>query len=223
MYPTQKELEEKLNCHFNNPKLLDRALTHKSYSIERNIDYHNEILEFLGDSIIGFLVSQYLIEKYPDKDEGFLSKMKSHIVSSENLYLWATNFDIEKYVKLATLSSFDWRAKKQIVANTFEAIIAAIYLDKGIEYAKTIIFNLLETKTDLLRFVDYKSKIQEYCQKKYKILPVYKIISQEGPEHKKNFHVALYIKGEKVSSGEGRSKKEAEQNAAKNAINKLKL
>jgi len=121
------------------------------------------------------------------------------------------------------LNSFDWRAKKQIVANTFEAIIAAIYLDKGIEYAKTIIFNLLETKTDLLRFVDYKSKIQEYCQKKYKILPVYKIISQEGPEHKKNFHVALYIKGEKISSGEGRSKKEAEQNAAKNAISKLKL
>ena len=221
MYTTQKELEEKLGCYFNNPKLLDRALTHKSYSVERNIDFHNEILEFLGDSIIGFLVSEYLIEKYPEKDEGFLSKMKSYIVSSENLYLWAKSFDIEKYIKVSSYSSFDLRAKKQIVANTFEAIMAAIYLDRGIEKVKNLIFHLLETKTDLSGFVDYKSKIQEYCQKKYKILPTYKLISQEGPDHKKSFYVALYIKEEEIATGKGRSKKEAEQNAAKNAIMKL--
>jgi len=223
MYPTQQELEEKFGYHFNNPKLLDKALTHKSYSVERNINFHNEILEFLGDSIIGFIVSEYLVKRYPDKDEGFLSKMKSHIVSSENLYKWASHFGVEKYVKVATVNTLDPRAKKQIVANSFEAIIGAMYLDRGIERVKTILFDLLETKTDLLSFADYKSKLQEYCQKKYKILPIYKLISQEGPEHQKKFQVALYIKDEKISTGEGRSKKEAEQNAAKNAINKLRL
>jgi len=223
MHPSQEELQERLGCHFNNPKLLDRALTHKSYSVERNLDFHNEILEFLGDSIIGFIVSEYLIKEYQNKDEGFLSKMKSYIVSSENLYKWAENFSISKYLKVATFNNFDTRAKKQIIANTFEAIIAAIYLDKGIETVRRILFDLLEKKTDLSDFIDYKSKVQEYCQKKYKILPLYKIISQDGPDHRKNFIVALYIKDEKISTGEGRSKKEAEQNAAKNAVIKLRI
>lgn len=223
MYFDNKELEEKIRYTFKEKKLLNKALTHKSYSVERKINYHNERLEFLGDSVVGLVVSEYLLNKYQDKDEGFLSKMKSYIVSSKNLYRWAKIIEIDKYIKLSRAEMLmGGKSKNQILANAFEAVIGAVYMDGGFENAKKILISLLDSN-HYAPILDYKSHIQEYSQKKYKMLPFYKVVSQSGPDHKKNFVVALYINNQYIAEGEGNSKKEAEQNAAKKAVEKLHI
>lgn len=217
------ELEKNIGYSFKNIKLLDKALTHKSYAVERSIKYHNERLEFLGDSVIGLVVSEYLIKHFKDKNEGYLSKLKSHMVSSKNLYKWAEKINLEKYVKLSKSEKLSGvRGKHQIVSDAFEALIAAVYLDSGFESAKKIIEKFLKTNS-VEPYIDSKSTLQEYAQKKHKTLPVYKIISQSGPDHAKHFMVAVFIGEEKLATGEGKNKKEAEQNAAYNALKKLNL
>jgi len=223
MFSDYTELEAKIGYSFKEKKLLDGALTHKSYSVERRILYDNERLEFLGDSVVGLIVAEYLVKKFFDKDEGYLSKLKSYLVSSKNLYRWAKKLELDKYVKLSFgEAQSGGRAKPQISANTFEAIIGAMYLDGAFDEAKKLIEKLL-IESDFSLALDYKSYIQEYCQKKYKSLPYYKIISQEGPDHEKKFTVSLNINHSEVSVGEGKSKKEAEQDAAKKAVEALKI
>ncbi|MGC8729378.1 MAG: ribonuclease III [Elusimicrobiales bacterium] len=218
-----KELEDKIGYSFKDKKLLDKALTHKSYSVERKMVYHNERLEFLGDSVVGLIVSEHLLKKYLDKDEGFLSKMKSYIVSSKNLYRWAKIIELDKYIKLSKAETLmGGKSKQQILANAFEAVVGAMYMDGDFENAKKFISGLLEAN-HYAPILDYKSHIQEYSQKKYKTLPHYKLISQTGPDHKKNFVVALYLNNQYICEGEGQSKKEAEQNAAKKAAEKLHI
>lgn len=222
-FNSHKELEDKIGYSFKDKKLLDKALTHKSYSVERKMVYHNERLEFLGDSVVGLIVSEHLLKKYLDKDEGFLSKMKSYIVSSKNLYRWAKIIELDKYIKLSKAEILmGGKSKQQILANAFEAVMGAMYMDGGFENAKKFISVLLETN-HYAPILDYKSHIQEYSQKKYKTLPQYKLISQTGPDHKKNFVVALYLNNQYICEGEGQSKKEAEQNAAKKAAEKLHI
>ncbi|MGC9069875.1 MAG: ribonuclease III [Elusimicrobiales bacterium] len=218
MFQDPAELEEKLGYHFINQKYLNKALTHRSYAAERKLNYSNERLEFLGDSVINLIVTEYLVEKFPDKTEGYLSKIKSHLVSSKNLYRWAKRVNLENYVKISIAEmKSGGREKPQILANTFEAIIAALYLDGGFDSAKRIIRNLLECEKEI-KIEDYKSTLQELCQKKFRVIPVYKIISEEGPQHKRRFKVSVVIKDKEVSDGEGYSKKEAENNAAKKAL-----
>lgn len=222
MFSDYTQLEQAIDYSFNDKKLLDKALTHKSYAVERKIRQNNERLEFLGDSVLGLIVSEYLIKNYRDKDEGHLSKLKSYIVSSKNIYEWAKKFNLASYIKLSQSElNTGGRGKPQIIANAFESLIGAIYLDGGLDVVKKLVTKLIEETS--YNFVDYKSFIQEYCQKKYKTLPVYKLISQSGPDHKKLFNVALIINKQEVSRGEGKSKKEAEQDAAKKASLTLKL
>lgn len=215
-------LQKHLKYEFKNLKLLDKALTHRSYSSERKLSYSNERLELLGDSVISLIVIEYLINKFPDKDEGYLSKLKSHIVSSKNLFKWAKKISLEKYIKLSLAEvRSGGREKMQIISNTFEALMGAIYLDSGIESAKTIIYNFLEDEKEI-SLEDYKSALQEFCQKRFKIIPKYHLVSQEGPDHRKKFTVSVTIKDKVIANGDGYSKKEAENNAAKLALKKIK-
>ncbi|MBP7796072.1 MAG: ribonuclease III [Elusimicrobiales bacterium] len=223
MFSDYTELEAKIGYSFKEKKLLDGALTHKSYSVERRILYDNERLEFLGDSVVGLIVAEYLVRKFSDRDEGYLSKLKSYLVSSKNLYRWAKKLDLDKYVKLSFGEvQSGGRAKPQISANAFEAIIGAMYLDGAFDESKKLIEKFL-IESDFSLALDYKSDIQEYCQKKYKALPYYKIVSQVGPDHEKKFIVSLNINHKEISVGEGKSKKEAEQDAAKKAIEILNI
>jgi ribonuclease-3 len=218
-----KEIEEKIGYFFKEEKLLDKALTHKSYSIEKKISYHNERLEFLGDSVIGVIVSEYLIKQNPEKDEGYLSKLKSYIVSSKNLYRWAKLLELDKYIKVSKVKELlSGKARNQILANAFESIIGAMYLDGGFEEAKKLIYKIVSEDKYIITN-DYKSYLQEYSQKNYKKLPDYKLISQSGPDHRKTFIVSLYINGNYISNGRGESIKEAQQDAARNAMEKLKI
>lgn len=216
------ELQNSLNYSFKNIRLLDKALTHRSYSAERRLSYSNERLELLGDSVISLVVVEYLIKKFPDKDEGYLSKVKSHIVSSKNLFKWAKKISLGNYVKLSIAEiKSGGREKMQIISNTFEALIGAVYLDGGIESVKKIIYKYLDAEKEI-SFEDYKSMLQEICQKKFKLIPKYEIISEEGPDHKKRFRVSVRIGERTIAEGDGYSKKEAENNAAKKALSKLK-
>lgn len=216
------ELQNNLNYNFKNLKYLDKALTHRSYSSERKLNYSNERLELLGDSVISLVVIEYLIKKFPDKDEGYISKLKSHIVSSKNLFKWAKKISLEKYIKLSLAEiRSGGREKMQIISNTFEALIGAIYLDGGIDPVKKIIHEYLELEKEI-SFDDYKSMLQEFCQKKFRIVPKYELVSEEGPDHKKKFKVSVCIKGKIIADGEGYSKKEAENNAAQRALIKIK-
>jgi ribonuclease-3 len=209
------ELENRLGYKFKNIKNLQKALIHKSYAIDKGYSYYNERLEFLGDSVLGLCVAHYLFEKYPDKDEGQLSKIKSFIVSKDNLYKLAIKLNLNKYIKISTMQG-DIEKKGNIMADCLEAIIGAIYLDGGIEMAYPFIKKFL-TEDEYVDN-DFKSKLQEIAQKEFKTLPVYDIINTRGPEHDKIFTVNVSIKGKVLSTGKGKSKKEAEQDAARKAL-----
>jgi len=211
--------EDVIGYSFKNKKLLEEALTHKSYSTEQNNRSSNERLEFLGDSVLGLVVCFFLFRKFPQKDEGFLSKLKSHLVSRKNLTLWAKKIRLGSFVYLGEGEILSGgRKKDSILANALEALIGAIYLDAGFQETYKFIANWLRSQDLKVLFCDYKSSLQEIIQKKYKKPPVYVLVSSEGPEHKKIFTVKVKIKNRILGSGSGASKKEAEQNAAKKAL-----
>ncbi|MFN3966231.1 MAG: ribonuclease III [Endomicrobiia bacterium] len=216
------ELESILGIKFTNKHLLEEAITHKSYAIEKNKPYWNERLEFLGDSVLSCVVADYLYSKFPDSPEGHLSRIKSQLVSRQMLVKLAKELNLGKFILLSKgEESTGGRTRESNLANAVEAIIGAIYLDKGFEMAKKFILKHIPSKQFSLE-TDYKSKLQEISQAKYKILPVYRVVSENGPEHDKNFIVEVKIKNKILGIGKGKSKKEAEQQAAKEAIQKLK-
>lgn len=215
-------LEEILKIKFTNKQLLLEAITHKSYAIESNKKYWNERLEFLGDSILSLIVADYLYSKYPDFSEGNLSKLKSQLVSRAYLTRWAKELNLGEFILLSKgEETSGGRKRESILANVFESILAAIYLEKGFITAKKFITEFL-SKIKTVQITDYKSKLQELIQGKYKILPVYKVINEFGPAHEKNFVVGVYLKKRLLGLGEGKNKKDAEQKAARDALNKLK-
>jgi ribonuclease-3 len=216
------QLESILGIKFTNKKLLEEAITHKSYAIEKNKPYWNERLEFLGDSVLSCVVADYLYSKFPDSPEGYLSRIKSQLVSKQTLVKLARELNLGNFILLSRgEESTGGRTRESNLANAIEAIIGAIYLDKGFETAKNFILKHIANKKISLE-VDYKSKLQEISQAKYKVLPVYKVISETGPEHNKNFEVEVKVKNRILGIGRGKSKKEAEQLAAKEAIKILK-
>jgi ribonuclease-3 len=220
-----QNLQEAIGYSFSDRGLLLMALTHKS-SLNRNDAHgqfsHYERLEFLGDSILGFVISEYLFKNYPDMREGPMTKIKSFIVSRDTLSDIGRGMHLEKIMFIS--DDERKRAKKYsaVISNTVEAIIGAIYIDGGIEKARAFILrafkNLIE-KLDIddLIFEDYKSIVQEIVQKKQQVLPEYKTIKEKGPEHNKTFIVQLSINGNAISRGSGHSKKRAEQRAAQKA------
>lgn len=222
-------LESELGYVFRNPELLARALTHRSSAFERNPREQfadNEQLEFLGDSILGFLVSERLVQEFPTFLEGRLSKLKAHLVSSAHLYEVARTLGLGKYLILGRGEEMSGgRSKKAILANALEALLAALYLDAGIEPVRAFIadrvmtgFRSSEEPLDSAR--NYKSDLQELSQVKKLPLPVYRSVEEHGPDHAKTFVVEVRVGSESVRA-EGLSKKSAGQNAARRLLEQL--
>jgi ribonuclease-3 len=233
--PELNRLQEKISYHFKHPELLRRAVTHKSYLHENRIQAQqdNERLEFLGDAVLDLVISEFLIDQYPVATEGDLSKAKAQMVSEPMLSRVAKQMEIGKFILLGKGEELTLgREKPSILADAFEAVIAALYLDGGYGEAKAFIIRCFDQPLkDLANqsgaepsehpHFDYKTSLQEFCQKKFETLPVYELLRESGPDHQKRFEIQLFISGRVISQGAGRTKKEAEQMAAKEALKLL--
>jgi ribonuclease-3 len=227
----RKELqifEELSKLRFKSKELLNLAFCHRSYSNENktNID-NNEKLEFLGDSVLGIVVTDYLFRAFPDKNEGELAKIKSLVVSEDSLAEIARIIRIDNYILIGKGEEYSGgRTKKALLADCFEALLGAYYLDSGFKKAGRFI---LEYLTPLIHDVDedrhenkdYKTLLQEYVQKKFRSYPHYKLLKIQGPEHKKEFWIEVEINKKTYGPGKGTNKKKAEQDAARIAYTKL--
>jgi len=214
------DFEQRIGYTFVKRELLRRALTHKSYSHEaKELDVrHNETFEFLGDSVLGFVIGDLLFGYFPELDEGALSKMKAFLVSAPSLAIKARKYGMGEVILRG-------RKKDSLLANLFEAMIAAVYLDGGIEPARKLIErSFLEDIRSIdeqnLLFQDYKTALQEIAQGKGLPLPEYNVVAEVGPDHDKTFIVEVKL-GRTLARGEGSSKKEAQQQAAKQALNEV--
>jgi ribonuclease-3 len=215
-------LEKKIRIPFKSKKLLEEALTHKSYAVESNGKSFNERLEFLGDSVISTVVAHYLFKRFPDVDEGRLSKLKSQLVSRGNLFIWASNLDLGRWLRMSPgEEATGGRQRESLVGNAYEALVGAIFLDRGFPVAQRFIVRHLAKQKRIIE-TDFKSRLQEIVQKKHKIPPEYRVASESGPDHDKTFVIEVRVKKKPLGQGEGKSKKEAEQAAAKEALKKLK-
>ena len=216
-----------LDYHFQDEELLQIALTHRSYLNERDRDEaiteHNERLEFLGDAVLDLIVTEILFEKYPTADEGFLTKLRAKIVRGDTLSKMAREMGLNVALEIGERSSGQGiELSKSVLADVYEALIAAIYLSKGYkdtyDFVVSNINRFLDFDTIEKKIDNHKSLLMEYSQSRKYSLPKYKVLSEEGPGHDKTFHVAVYIDHKKMGEGVGKSKKQAEQIAAKNAI-----
>ncbi len=217
--------ETKLGYSFQDKRLLETAFTHRSYLNENKAvgREHNERLEFLGDAVLELVVTAFLYAKYPEKPEGELTAYRAALVNTQSISDAAGKLGMNEYLLLSRGESRDTgRARQIILANAFEALIGALYLDSGYETAKKFIADQLFHKTDDVvanrLWQDAKSKLQEIAQEKDSITPTYQVMSESGPDHDKVFVVGAFIGQEKIATGEGRSKQEAEQQAAENAL-----
>ncbi len=216
-------IEKLIGYSFKNRELLKEALTHKSYSTERGQTLQNERFEFLGDSVLGLIVSYYLFAENPSQDEGYLSKVKSVLVSRANLARWADSLNLGEHIFLGVgEQQTGGKKRSSILSNSFEALIGAIYLDGGLEPAAVFVKRWLHG-VDMggMEEQDYKSVLQEIIQKRHKKPPEYEIISETGPEHDKVFAIRVLIGKKVLGMGSGKNKKEAQQAAASNAIDYL--
>ena len=221
-----KDLEGALGYRFRNITLLQRALTHSSYANERWHDglMSNERLEFLGDSVLGMVVAEYLYENFPDRPEGELTRMRADMVCETSLAKIADRLSLGEYLLLGHgEAQSGGRTRASILADATESVIAAAFLDGGIEAAKEIIqrFVLENVPDKKLRNTDYKTALQELVQQKKNQTLSYVLCGENGPDHNKEFSVELQLNGEAVGIGKGSSKKRAEQDAARAAIEKL--
>jgi ribonuclease-3 len=227
--PTQDQilahLEARLGHRFNDPALAVQALTHSSAK-DKDLPC-NERLEFLGDAVLGQVVSEHLYRNFPGFEEGELSTMKSIIVSAQTLSQRARELDLEKVILLGRGLAEKRQVPKSILCNAFEALIAALYLDAGLEAARTFILRNLRVKVDEIlkdeHEKNYKSMLQDYAQRRTSAVPVYKVVREHGPDHKKIFEVVVEIEGVAHGPAVGASKKEAEQRAARHALRTLGL
>jgi len=214
--------QEKIRIRWKNIRLLDQALTHSSYaksSIQPACD--NERIEFLGDAVLELVISDYLFRKFSYLDEGGLSRMRSAVVSEESLANHARKIGLGDYI-LVGKDQEQIRLQDAILADAYEAVIGALYLDQGLKAAKKFILNFFIKEENLLsKAKDFKSLLQEYSQSVYKKLPRYKLVQEEGPDHKKMFKVKVEINGKTLGEGWGPSKKKAEKIAAEKAWEKI--
>jgi ribonuclease-3 len=219
------QFEQKIDIHFKDKELLKKAFTHRSFLNEHRavVAEHNERLEFLGDAVLELIVTEYLFAKYPEKPEGELTAYRSALVNANTLAAVAEKIEINEFLLLSKGEAKDTgRARSYILANAIEAIIGAIFLDQGYDAAKKFVMaNVLVLIDEIIAkgsFIDSKSLFQELAQEHTGITPAYRIIKQEGPDHNKLFTVGVYIGAELVVEGVGKSKQEAEQRAAEQAL-----
>lgn len=223
-----EDLQKKISYPFKNMDLLREALTHKSY-VNENPELNlkdNERLEFLGDAVLDLAISASLFMNFPDFQEGELSRFKSMVVSETSLAKIAARLDLGRFLFLGKgEEQTGGRKKESLLANALEAIIAAIYLDGGLEPADEFIRMTFSDEISMIVkegiSLDYKTDLQEYCQAQGLPLPVYRVSKETGPDHKKIFEIELLIQDEVFGIGIGRSKKDAEQKAAKEALKHL--
>jgi len=218
-------LEKKLNINFKNKDLLIQAFVHRSY-LNENPDFHlhhNERLEFLGDAVLELVVTEELYKSYPDKPEGELTNWRASLVNSKILFRIAKELGFNNFLLLSKGQSKEaGKARKYILANSFEAVVGAIYLDIGYKSAEQFIKkNLMKELPNILEkglYKDAKSRFQEGAQEKTGITPSYKVLKERGPDHAKQFVVGVFLEKKLIAKGEGSSKQEAEESAAQNAL-----
>ncbi|MHB8843506.1 MAG: ribonuclease III [Nitrospirota bacterium] len=219
------ELQQQLGCVFTQPELLERALTHKSYANEHRLSEHNERMEFLGDSVLNLVVSEILMNALPGSAEGELSRIRAAAVSEPSLAAAARRIGLGAFLRLGKgEEQTGGRDKDSLLADSLEALIASLYLDGGINRAAAFITSTFKDILDKVLVsggADYKTGLQELCQERLKVLPEYRVVSESGPDHQKEFTVEISVRGEVHGRGIGKNKKEAEQRAAKEALERL--
>ena len=206
------KLEKKINIKFKNKSLLIRSLTHKSFNKTNN----NEKIEFLGDRVLGLVIAKKLLEIYPDEKEGILDKKFASLVNKKTCLQIGKNIELQDYILIFNPKNRSISIEDKVISDTCEALIGAIYLDKGFNITEKIILDLWKEKIkeSVITQIDPKTKLQEFSLKRFKKLPTYRILSNTGPRHKPLIKVAVKLPNTKFYNGEGKSKKEAEQNAA---------
>ena len=211
-------LQKKINIKFKSINYLKKAITHKSYDSLNNY----EKLEFLGDRVLGLVISKKLIELYPDQKEGVLDKRLASLVNKNRCLEVAKNIGLEKFILIGNKSNKS-KIENKILSDCIEALIGAIYYDKGFEASEKFILNMWRSfiSSSDVSIVDSKTKLQEYSLKKFKSLPIYKLVSSSGPKHKPKFTISVKLKNTKFFEGSGNSKKKAEQSAAKILLDSL--
>ena len=218
-------LFEKFGIDSENEHLYDIAFTHGSYSTRYDLDYNYERLEFLGDSVLSLIVSEYLYKKYPQYEEGKLTKLRANYVCQNALIYYSHELDLPDYLNIDTEeSNLTENEVLSVTADIFESFLGAMFLDQGIEFAKEFIAKYIFTYIDEEKvfFRDYKSAIKEYGDAE-EVEISYEMIKEFGVPHDKTFFISILIDGEKMGVGKGKNKKEAEQAAAKEALEKLKI
>ena len=222
-------LQKALKYTFNDPKLLNIALTHKSYANEIGSSIkNNERFEFLGDSVLDLIVSEFMIHKYDDLDEGSLSKIRAAVVNESTLAQLAKSINLGQYLLLGKGEDLSGgRQKISIPANAYEALVGAIFYDSDFQTVASVILPKMTEDIDNYRntssFRDFKSDLQEYTQSRFTCMPSYQVVGEMGPDHDKRFNVEISVRNKVEGVGEGRSKKVAEQKAAQMALEKYLL
>ncbi len=215
------DIQNLIKVKFNNQKLLKQSLTHKSF----NSDDNNEKLEFLGDRVLGLILSQMLLDSYPKEKEGIIDKKFANLVNKKTCAIIAKRINLKEYMILGDSYKGFQKGDEKITSDALEALIGAIYLDKGLETAKKFILNNWKNELNKTHLdeVDSKTKLQEFSLKNYKKLPIYRIFKKKGPEHSPLFKVEVKIHKSKSYLATGKSRKEAEQKAAKKLLNDFKI
>lgn len=221
-------IESKIGYKFKDRNLLALAFVHRSFVNEnREAINHNERLEFLGDSILGMLMAEYLYRQLPMTPEGDLSTLRSRLVEANSCVTYIQKLDLETYLLLGKGERMnDGRGRESILADLFEALIGAIYLDGGIEAAQRFLFqNFTENFQVIIKtpLRNWKALLQDHCQKKFQQAPLYQVLEESGPDHSKTFKISVLICNKELGYGQGASKKEAQQAAAEDAVLKLNL
>jgi ribonuclease-3 len=222
-----EKIEETLGVTFRDKAYLKRAFTHRSYLNEnQDVDKHNERLEYLGDAVLEFLVSKFLFKNYPDRAEGDLTSFRSATVKTGTLAETGNELNFGEYLRMSRgEEKTGGRHKEYLLANTFEAVIGAMYLDSGIRkteaFLNRILFPKIETIVKNRLDIDPKTRFQELAQDHEKVTPTYELLSEKGPDHNKEFTMAVYLGSTEYGRGTGPSKQRAEEEAAKRAVQKI--
>ena len=220
MKTNYQNLEKKINVKFKNINLLTQSLTHKSFDSNKN----NEKIEFLGDRVLGLVIAKKLLEIYPEEKEGILDKKFASLVNKNTCLEIAMNINLDKYILTFNPNNKNIKIEDKIISDSCEALIGAVYLDKGLTISERVILDLWHNhiKKSVVTQIDAKTKLQEFALKKIKKLPTYKVVSNTGPRHKPLFKVAVKLPNTKYFISSGKSKKDAEQNAAIECLKYIK-
>ncbi|MDC1045012.1 ribonuclease III [Candidatus Pelagibacter sp.] len=215
-----QDLQKKINIKFKSLDLLIQSLTHKSFDTKKNY----EKIEFLGDRVLGLVIAKKLLETYPDEKEGILDKKFASLVNKNTCLEIAKKINLEKYILTFNPNNKKIKIEDKIISDSCEALIGAIYLEKGLASAEKVILDLWKNNIidSIITQIDAKTKLQELSLKNFKKLPIYKLISNTGPRHKPSFKVGVKLPNTKYFFGLGKSKKDAEQNAAIECLKNIK-